>query len=249
MKSKVVGSKWATGLVALAVVAFAPSASAVLLGFDLNSHPDGVLANDNNTNTWYGVRLDDPTTSDPNTFSFNEFSADPMVLGASTVQAIIDTDTGVMTISGTIFHLQDSRSAYGIDATIQLDPAYFSAGNITDLQNNIINGTLTGDTVSLVLTDLDGGGFAPLEWEGFMTPSFLMGNNHRGFAGLSGWGWLQPDQELHPDLEHTNQQDWLFTLEHNPDIPPPPFIPEPATVALLGIGLAGVVVRMRKFNA
>jgi hypothetical protein len=239
----------ATGLVALALVAIAPAASAVFLGFDLSSHPDGVAANDNNTNTWYGVRLDDSHTSEVETFSFNEFSADPMVLGNSTVQALIDTDTGIMTITGTIYHLQDSRSAYGIEATIQLDAAYFDAGNITDLQTNIINGTLSGDTTSMVLTDLDGGGFSPLEWEGFMDPSFLMGNNHRGVSGLSGWGWLIPNQDLHPDYGHTNDQDWLFTLEYNPDIPPPPGIPEPATVALLGIGLAGVVVRMRKFNA
>ena len=48
---------------------------------------------------------------------------------------------------------------------------------------------------------------------------------HRGFAGISGWGWMNHgDPEVHHDYS-----DWLFTAEKLP-------VPTPGSLALMSAG-------------
>ncbi len=60
--------------------------------------------------------------------------------------------------------------------------------------------------------------------------SFRLGDEdndagHRGFDGVSGWGWL-----THGSGGHVESSDWLFTVGEE--------IPEPATLLMVLGGLA-----------
>lgn len=68
--------------------------------------------------------------------------------------------------------------------------------------------------------------------------SFRLGDEdndagHRGFAGISGWGWFGFNGENHPGTA----DDFLFTAE---------LIPEPASAMLLLVGLGAVATRRRR---
>ena len=69
--------------------------------------------------------------------------------------------------------------------------------------------------------------------------SFRLGdeNNdlgHRGFSGISGWGWL-----IHgpPGSSHVVASDWLFTVGD--------LVPTPGSLAIFGIA-AGALARRRR---
>ena len=97
------------------------------------------------------------------------------------------------------------------------------------------------DGVPINLVDEDGD-------KGF---SFKFNNtdNHRssgsGLYGPTtyvGWGWVN-----HSNEPHVKASDWLFTATFNPDESTIP-IPEPSTLALLGIGSIGLIGCRRRRN-
>ncbi|MEL7473774.1 MAG: hypothetical protein AAGK04_10695, partial [Planctomycetota bacterium] len=58
-------------------------------------------------------------------------------------------------------------------------------------------------------------------------------SGHRGFEGVSGWGWLN-----HGDPNaHVKSSDWIFTLSPTP-------VPAPATAVLAGLG--GLLLASRR---
>lgn len=65
--------------------------------------------------------------------------------------------------------------------------------------------------------------------------SFLLGLNHRGNPGVSGWGWLN-----HSGNPHVAASDWLFEVV-------PTAIPSPAAASLGMIGLCIAALRRRSY--
>lgn len=210
-------------IIALAAMMAFP-ASAAIIEFDVNDHPDGSAAADG----LYGLRLDDPSTSATNTFHFVE------------VTGRFDTDANTLTIMGSVIHNQTGE-AYDLNGLISLDTPIDVA--------QLLNPTgsfdrLRGHTESLTLAGT--GGFAPTEWMGFgMTnagpdvDNFRIDTGHRGAGNtLSGWGWLAPIDD-YPN-GHQDYQDWLFTMTGGE------VVPEPASMTLLGLGAAALAYRQRR---
>lgn len=112
------------------------------------------------------------------------------------------------------------------DVAVQVSPSALNSGTITS-PNSIPGGQ---QTVSLTeRADMNGN-------------SFYLAFNHRGFSGLSGFGWLdfpgRPDHAL---------ADWLFTAEFQGGGNGPPVIPAPGALVLaaIGLGTLGCVRRRR----
>lgn len=226
-----------TAVFAVGILAGSPEATASnTVRFDLSNHPDGSAAP-----PFYGLRLDDPDTSDTETFNFNG----PGGTGASTVSGELDLDTGLLTVSGEAEHNQ-TGNIYGIMASIQLDD--IGTLDVNELFNPSmgVSDLLTGNTLSLSLFDVGNGPYSgPSNWEGFMDPSFTLGVNHRldntdsEYPALTGEGWLAPAGK---PWDHVDYQDWLFILEN-------PVVPVPPAAGLIAVGIVGVGLRRRMQSA
>jgi hypothetical protein len=187
--------------------------------YRLGNHPDN-----NEVPPPYGLRLDELFDKNPgehDVFTF-DFEAD----GA---EMFLDYDGTTIHIYGTAFGGLDIGGAYDPDNSsfVEID---FTFGEIMGVP---------GDDD--VFADGNPGGDGTLTWletnevialasypTGDGDEVFRFGNEnddlgHRGFDGISGWGWL-----THGSGEHVEFSDWTFTAE---------FIPAPGVMALLGIGL------------
>ena len=205
-------------LVGFAVLAVATTAAPLIGGlYRLHNHPDG-----NARPPLYGLRLDElyNETSGHDVFTFDFDHA------LSSVTMNYDDANQILTITGVSWGGRDIGSNYANDAYLGLYTFSFTynvglglvPGDddlwVTSPSGNN-SGTITtplGHTK--ILRDLADNGY-----------TFRLGdeNNdlgHRGFAGISGWGWLDIDGH------HRNSQDWIFTAE---------LIPEPSSAMLLSI--------------
>lgn len=225
----------------LAVLATAP-AQAVSTGlYFLNNHPDGAASPPP-----YGLRLDGLLTGDTNEIYTFDFDAPESSM-------FMSYDGAEIRIFGSALGGQDAGAAGYVGGTVDVWDLDFSYsvglsqpgtdGGLADVfvfadnQNFgtlIGTGTLTSSLGSFELEDQSVNGL----------PSALAfqlgdenGAGHRGFAGISGWGWLNHGTDcIAGDCTHIYDGDWLFTAT---------IVPVPPAVFLFGsaLGLLGWVRR------
>lgn len=195
--------------------------------YRIHNHPDG-SANP----PAYGLRLDElyNTTGghDIFTFDFND-PASFVTLRYNGSSIIIEGHAVGGRDIGGAYAAEATTGVYSFSFTynigVGMAPGDDDVMVIADLQNFGWISTPTGDLIDLV--DKSDGNY-----------SFRLGDEdndagHRGFAGISGWGWLNHGPAGSP---HIAASDWIFTVGD--------LIPTPSTLAF--IGMAGALVATRR---
>lgn len=204
-------------------------AAVILPGlYQLHNHPDGAIRP-----PLYGLRLDelfDATTNiDRYTCDFDDAQSDMKLFyddGADTIhiygQSLCGRDTGSSYANDVYKAVYDIDFTYSVG--VQPVPGDDDIWVAAPMNSNF--GTITHPTLGTKnLADKNSGDH---------TFRFGDENNdlgHRGFPGISGWGWLSIDGQRFSGAS----DDWLFTAE---------YIPEPGTAALLA--LAGALAAYRR---
>lgn len=222
-----------SAIVVFSVLAGQASGAVISTGtYQLHNHPDG-----NAQPPQYGLRLDElfNATGDHDifTFDFNHHDSNMRLdYNGSTIHIYGHAFGGRDTGSG---YANDMfRGVYGIDFTYTLGvtPNFGGDDDLVVVTPSMRNfGTIVAPIVvgsgPITLADKDDGNY-----------NFRFGdeNNdlgHRGFAGISGWGWL-----IHhfPNQPHVDASDWLFTAN---------LIPTPGVASVLGLGLLAAGRRRR----
>ncbi len=187
--------------------------------YRLHNHPDGQIAPPH-----YGLRLDELFNltggQDRFTFDFDHPSA----------AMYLQYQGNLVRIFGFAFGGLDAGSGYDLDpartSLVSIDFTYSTVAAVNDDDDLIV--TTLSATNSGTITWMDTGEVIPLydtaSADGF---TFRFGDEdhdfgHRGFTGLSGWGWLAH----HDPFPYVPASDWLFTAE---------LIPAPPALAALGV--------------
>ncbi len=216
-------------LLTLPLRADAESIDSLLAGgiFPLANHPDG-----NAAPPLYGFRLDGLDGVSGHRFTF-DFEGP----GANMIMDFEGVD-GILRIFGTAFGGRIENHAYVDPQLWEIDFLYtkmiLDGGRLVSDPTSATNiGTIIPGAVSP-----SGGGStagAPIDlidYFGTHPFTFALEENHRGFDGVSGFGWLNHSGAGLDN--HVASSDWLFTV-----------IPEPRTDALLLVGLAAVILAAR----
>ena len=208
------------------------TAGAILPGlYNLNNHPDGSI-----NPPPYGLRLDNlydvhPSNPDRFTFDFDHPSSNMTLFYNDVTQKI--------TIDGVSYGGRDVGSAYANDVYLGLYTIHFeynmNVGMVPGDDDIWSNGpshsnfgtilTPLGDTFNL--SDVASGGMT------FRFGDENNDNGHRGFDGISGWGWLA----INGARTSQGADDWIFTAK---------YVPEPATIVFLASGLVGCLSSRRR---
>lgn len=219
-------------------IGFAAVATSSVLGqvtYRLLNHPDGSARPPR-----YGLRLDElyTSTSGNDIFTFDFDHASSFVT--------LTVSTNSLVISGTSFGGRDIGNAYaddidrglytfnftyntGVALRLPDDDTYVNANNFTNF------GSITtprGDTFQLADVRQNNA-----------NGTFRLGNEdndlgHRGFPGISGWGWLAFRLDTNQPFVRRagDADDFLFTVSN--------VIPTPGAAALLGLG--GLMIGRRR---
>ncbi|MEQ9455013.1 MAG: hypothetical protein RLN76_10535 [Phycisphaeraceae bacterium] len=219
--------------VALLVPVATASASSITSGlYNLSNHPDGAAAS-----PFYGLRLDGLFNGNQNTTVTFDFEAP----GAD-MKMEIDLTPGDSSIHiyGTAWGGIDNGSSYTSPALFNIDFTYVDIQVDGDALWAIgINNTGTIQEVGSGTTL-----YNLTAVSGEHTYAFKLDDGHRGFSGISGWGWVNhaPAPTDPATVPHLYASDWLFTAEKS-TVPPPPVVPTPAGFAAGLLGLAALVAR------
>lgn len=197
--------------------------------YHLDNHPDG-----NAAPPLYGLRLDGLTTGDQGdtfTFEFGD-SDDPMTL-------FWDSGSNSIAISGSVFGGLNENGGYAEGAATTWDVTfiYFDIYECIDG-----SGICSNDGFGTIASDVFGS-FDLVSETGNHSYAFQLDFGHRGFDGVSGWGWMNHCPSADNDIDagdcdrHLYASDWLFTVKS---------VPEPGTLALFGLGLLGIGYARRR---
>lgn len=198
--------------------------------YTLHNHPDGSAQP-----PLYGLRLDElynaTSGRDIFTFDFDDArSSMSMVVTANTVR-----------IYGVVWGGRDTGTSYAVEPTTGLytvdflyDIGVVSVAGDDDLgvlqaasrQNHGTITSPTNDVIALVDEAMD-------HEYGFRLGDEDNDLGHRGFAGISGWGWLTHGPD--PDA-HVASSDWIFTAT---------LVPTPGAMSL-AIGACVLGLRRRR---
>lgn len=215
-----------------AAATMSTSASGAMIApglYRLYNHPDG-----NQRPPLYGLRLDELYNAtgghDVFTFDFDHPSS----------SVLMNYDGTTITITGTARGGRDTGSTYANDQYLGMYSFSFTyAVGVqsvpddddvwVDAANHVNTGTITtplNDVINLV------------DERGTFPYSFRLGDEdndagHRGFAGISGWGWM--NHGPNPDV-HVYASDWLFTAE---------LVPTPGALSLSAMSLVLATRRRR----
>jgi hypothetical protein len=227
-------------LVLVGVSAFSTAQAAVIdYGtYQLNNHPNAAMASPG-----YGLRLDGLLDGDSGkvyTFDFDDSRSDVKMTWDGTA----------ISIFGDVWGGRDTGSSYGgsgndaarlWDLNFTYDMGVSEAGgqsSVTVSGTDMLNtGSIASDLGLFDLTDVGN----PMHHY-----TFKLAFDHRGFSGISGWGWLNhcvSDDDTVGAVAgadcavHEYSSDFLFTATK---------VPEPSTIAILMAGLAGLAIRRRK---
>ncbi len=173
--------------------------------YRLHNHPAG-----NAAPPFYGLRLDGLVGGDADdtfTFDFDHPQSDmTMVVDGSTIQ-----------IAGVAFGGLDIGNAYdpALSGVWQVEFTYENVMNASGDDDLLVDAPHAGTNTGTI-TQLFGAGetFDLTDVADSSGMSFRLGNEdddggHRGFAGISGWGWTIHSGASH----HIKASDWLFTAE------------------------------------
>ncbi len=223
------GFALAAGVLALGLSAAQGNAALIQPGqFLLHNHPDG-----NAAPPGYGLRLDElfDVTDDHDKFTFDFDHPDAkmwmdfdgasihiygIAFGGLDVGSQYASDPALTSLVAIDFTYTTVALAFGDDDLIVTSPNFTNTGTITWLD--------TGEVIDL---------FDRANSEGY---TFRLGDEdtgtgHRGFPGISGWGWM----DHHQAGTHVYSSDWLFTATQP--------IPGPSALVVLG---AGVLLARRR---
>lgn len=212
----------------LAIAAAAHGAVIVNGTYQLHNHPDGAARP-----PLYGMRLDElyNATAGHDVFTFNFDHA------MSNMR--MDVTNTTIRIYGVTWGGRDTGGSYAADAyaglyTIDFTYAIGVANKPSD-DDRWVKYSPDMQNAGSILTPL--GHTIALRDKSNGTYQFRLGDEdndlgHRGFAGISGWGWLNHGPAGSP---HIDSSDWLFTAT---------LIPSQGALALMGLG--GLVASRRK---
>ncbi|MDX1952553.1 MAG: hypothetical protein SFY81_10225 [Verrucomicrobiota bacterium] len=254
---KMINKKAGLAITALSLLPVSGLAVPISNGiYELHNHPDGGMAP-----PLYGLRLDElfniTSGNDVWTFDFDAVGSNmKMLVNGSTINIYGTTVGGRDTGAG---YAPGSTAIFDINFTYQffdvtrpgVVPLVGDAPSLTKVEDLIVPNTpggmnppdagLQGTGTITVLAGFGAGSVFQLRDNGMdHTYSFQLGDEandvgHRGFPGISGWGWVDHRLVGTQDWNHGAASDWLFTA-----------VPEPSTVisgSVLGLLAAGGAFR------
>ena len=236
----------AIGLLALAgALPSSVNAAMLMPGFyALHNHPDGSAGP-----PAYGLRLDglDGTASHDFTFDFDYASQS---FNSAMFLTLAEPSTGVyqITIQGSVWGGQDTGTDYANNSYRGVYDVFFQytmGGQDAPGDDDIIVNPASPSNNGTII-DPNGVTHYLFDKQGTDGYSFRFGdenndNGHRGFNGISGWGWLM--HGLTPgDTQNIPYSDWLFTAEKTD-------VPTPGTLGLSAAAFGLVIARRRRSRA
>lgn len=213
--------------------------------YRLGNHPDGSARP-----PLYGLRLDGLDGSNRDyTFDFEDDANDSADNGAGMfMQVNLDMNNmanSSIRIYGQVYGGRNAGSGYDsvgvglwqIDFTYGANLQVGGNGRIfvspqASADNNGFIKPLFSDSL------FDGSSIGLWDYiTGGQGETFILNTGHRGYAGISGWGWLSHGTEGN----HVDASDWLFTVNQN-RIPVVP-VPGAGLLGVIGLSLVGYLKR------